>query len=77
MRATMILALCVAFFAIGCASPEARRTRGGGPGADVGNRTQVVQMHEGSVPYYKTPQIIAAQPAPLDTAQHARTTNRR
>lgn len=39
----------------GCASPEAGRTRGGGAGADVGNREPVVKMHEGSVIYYKTP----------------------
>ena len=34
-----------------CASPETTRTRGGGPGADVGNRAKVVQMHEGSRPF--------------------------
>jgi hypothetical protein len=40
---------------VGCQSPEARRQPGGGPGADVGNRGAVVQMHEGSQPYYETP----------------------
>lgn len=39
----------------GCASPEARRIRGGGPGADVGNHGPVVILHEGAEPYYKTP----------------------
>lgn len=39
----------------GCVSPEARRERGGGAGADVGNRGTVVQMHEGSVIYANTP----------------------
>ncbi len=38
-----------------CTSPEAERTRGGGPGADVGNRDPVVEMHAGSVIYYETP----------------------
>jgi hypothetical protein len=42
-----------------CTSPEATRTRGGGPGADVGNRGGVVQMHEGSHPYWRTPQRLA------------------
>lgn len=37
------------------ASPEAIRTRGGGPGADPGNHGAVVQMHEGAEMYYKTP----------------------
>jgi hypothetical protein len=40
---------------IACSSPEAERTRGGGPGADIGNRGSVVEMHEGAEPYYKTP----------------------
>ena len=43
------IALIVLFFFIAaCASPETARTRGGGPGADVGNRDKFVQMHEGS-----------------------------
>ncbi len=39
----------------GCASPEAARIRGGGRGADVGNRPRAVQMHAGAEPYYRTP----------------------
>jgi hypothetical protein len=42
-----------------CASPEATRTRGGGPGADPGNRSGVVLMHEGARPYHDTPRLIA------------------
>ncbi len=38
-----------------CTSPEARRTRGGGPGADSGNRDAVVKLHENTQPYYQTP----------------------
>ena len=38
-----------------CASPEADRSRGGGPGADVGNVGATVEIHAGAEPYYKTP----------------------
>ena len=43
---------------IACTSPEAGRSRGGGPGADPGNRGAVVQMHEGSEPYFETPRLV-------------------
>jgi hypothetical protein len=42
-----------------CTSPEATRTRAGGPGGDTGNRRAEVQMHEGSRPYWSTPQLLA------------------
>lgn len=65
------------FFAfIGCTSPELGRIRGT-PGADVGNRKQVVNMHEGSRPFENTPKIIPAQPPPLDPAQQADRLSRR
>lgn len=38
-----------------CASPEAVRARGGGPGADVGNRGEPVEIHAGALPYHNTP----------------------
>ncbi|MBI4523064.1 MAG: hypothetical protein HY695_04530 [Deltaproteobacteria bacterium] len=57
MRGLVVMALILAVL-IGCASPEATRKRAGGPGADVGNRTKIVQIHEGSKPFDKTPQII-------------------
>jgi hypothetical protein len=44
--------------AVACSSPEATRMRSGGPGADVGNRSPVVQMHEGSRPFHDTPTRI-------------------
>ena len=47
-----------------CDSPEATRTRAGGPGADVGNHDKVVEMHEGSRPFWETPQIIEGKHAP-------------
>jgi formate-dependent nitrite reductase membrane component NrfD len=47
-----------------CTSPEASRTRGGGRGADVGNRDAVVEIHAGARPYYQTPcWIIPGCPA--------------
>jgi hypothetical protein len=54
-----------------CNSPERSRTRGGGPGADVGNRRPVVKMHEGARPFYQTPQLIPAKHPPLDGAHQA------
>jgi hypothetical protein len=38
-----------------CSSPEASRTRGGGPGADVGNWRRPVELHAGAQPYLETP----------------------
>jgi len=38
-----------------CRSPEAGRVRGGGPGADVGNRGSPVEFHAGAEPYHQTP----------------------
>jgi hypothetical protein len=60
-----------------CGSPEATRTRGGGPGADTGNRTRDVRMHEGSLPYWDTPRLIEAEHPPLDAANHAAEFSRR
>lgn len=47
--------LLILLAAPACASPEAVRTRGGGRGADVGNRGEPVEIHAGARPYYKTP----------------------
>jgi hypothetical protein len=56
----------------GCGSPEATRTRGGGPGADVGNRPRIVEMHEGSQPFWKTPDRIEdVEHPPLEPSQQA------
>jgi hypothetical protein len=69
-----LLVTCIAL--AGCASPEATRTRGGGPGADVGNRSQDVKMHGGSQPYWKTPDRITGEHPPLGPAQQARELSR-
>jgi hypothetical protein len=60
MRRWLVLALAAGLVAA-CGSPEATRTRGGGQGADVGNRRDVVLMHEGSQPYWATPRLIDAK----------------
>lgn len=67
-----LLAGMVLVGAVGCSSPEAVRTRGQGPGADVGNRPQVVKMHEGSDPYWRTPVEVPGQPAIVEAARHAK-----
>jgi hypothetical protein len=70
IRDTLVLAILVLCLG-GCTSPETARSRGSGPGADVGNRGQFIQMHEGSRPFEKTPKIIPAQGPPLVSASQA------
>jgi hypothetical protein len=60
-RLTFLLVLSATL--LGCTSPEVSRTRGGGPGADVGNKRDVVRMHEGADPYANTPRLVEARPA--------------
>lgn len=74
-RFAALLAACAAL--AGCSSPETTRTRGGGPGADVGNRPQLVRMHEGSQPYWKTPVRVVGEHPPLETARQAQEISRR
>jgi len=69
-RVIGVLLLPIAMSA--CASPEARRQRGGGSGADVGNRPSQVKMHEGSRQYWKTPVRQEFKTPPLDSAEQAR-----
>jgi hypothetical protein len=66
-----LIFLAIVCMLAACASPETGRPRGGGPGADVGNRTKVVRMHEGADPFYKTPKLIRGQPPPLASARQA------
>jgi hypothetical protein len=72
----MLLVGCAAV-AVACVSPETKRTRGGGPGADVGNRRQTVKLHEGSDPFWKTPSRIPGdQRPPLTAARQAQQRSR-
>jgi hypothetical protein len=62
---------------IGCVSPETTRTRGDGPGADVGNKGPTVKLHEGSDPFWRTPQRIPGdQHPPLAPARQAQQLSR-
>jgi hypothetical protein len=72
----IFVVLLMAMVAAGCESPESRRTRGDGPGADVGNRGRVVRMHEGSQPFWNTPTVPDLKHPPLDPAQQARELSR-
>lgn len=65
---TTLLIGCIA--AVGCVSPETTRVRGG-RGADVGNRPSTVEMHDGSEPFWKTPQRITVNHPPLGSARQA------
>lgn len=56
MRASLIAALALALLLAGC-SPEAERTRGDGPGADVGNHTANVDIHGGNYSVWRTPLV--------------------
>ena len=71
MTRAVIPLVALLLYLAGCASPETMRTRGSGPGADVGNRGKTVQMHEGSRPFDKTPKIIPTQGPPLVSANQA------
>jgi len=54
-RALLAAVLLGAALTVVACSPEATRTRSGGPGADVGNRTTPAQIHGSTDPYYETP----------------------
>jgi hypothetical protein len=64
-----IVLLIGCIVAVGCVSPEATRERGG-RGADVGNRPEVVKMHDGAEPFWKTPRFVTGHP-PLESARQA------
>ena len=62
---------------LGCTSPEVTRTRGGGPGADVGNRQETVRLHEGARPFENTPKLIPGTHPSLEPANQADAISRR
>jgi len=62
----ILLALSIMLL-VGC-SPEAERTRGGGPGADIRNRGPVVRLHDGANPAYKVPEELPP-PWIMDTSE--------
>jgi hypothetical protein len=60
-RVAAVGACALAFVLAACEGPERKRTRGGGPGADIGNRNPVVQLHAGSRMYYQTPCLLPSE----------------
>ena len=72
MRIPLGLLLAQSLILAGCGSPEATRTRGGGPGGDSGNRPAIVKMHEGSRQFWETPVLIPGDSVPLGPADQAR-----
>jgi hypothetical protein len=74
--AAIVLVSILAYLA-GCGSPEQMRTRGGGPGADPGNRGKIVRLHEGARPFDKTPKLIPTEHPPLDSANQAEQLSRK
>jgi len=60
MRRILLLFALAALAA--CTSPEATRQRGGGPGADIGNKGRV-ELHAGADPYAKTPVVVPRGPS--------------
>ena len=58
-RALAIALIAAGLVTMAC-SPEATRTRSGGPGADVGNRGSSVELHGRRNPdrmFYQTPAV--------------------
>jgi hypothetical protein len=68
-RVTLAVVIVVGVTA--CASPEATRQRGGGAGADVGNRGNIVIMHEGSHRYWQTPRRPGISGPSIEPARQA------
>ena len=68
MLARALVTVALGAGLISCDSPEVSRTRGGGAGADVGNRGRV-ELHGGSEIYYGTPVRISAAARGLDAGR--------
>jgi hypothetical protein len=70
MRGLVVVAALAALAA--CTSPEATRQRAGGPGADVGNRGESVDLHAGADPYYRTPYVLPVPPDSVAASPRSR-----
>jgi Spy/CpxP family protein refolding chaperone len=58
VRRRLAAAAAVALLLAACAySPEAARTRSGGPGADTGNHAANLQLHGGNLSAYGEPNL--------------------
>ena len=77
MNGALRMVITGVLLVLGCTSPEVTRTRGGGPGADVGNRQETIRLHEGARPFENTPKLILGPPPPLEPANQADAISRR
>ena len=77
MNGALRMVITGVLLVLGCTSPEVTRTRGGGPGADVGNRQETIRLHEGARPFENTPKLIPGQHPPLEPANQADAISRR
>ena len=71
MNGALRMVITGVLLVLGCTSPEVTRTRGGGPGADVGNRQETIRLHEGARPFENTPKLIPGKHPPLEPANQA------
>jgi hypothetical protein len=55
---TFGIVLLLGVLTVASCSPEATRSRGGGPGGDIGNRSAVPQIHGTVNPYFETPRYL-------------------
>ncbi len=60
---TFGILLLVGVLTVAACSPEATRSRGSGPGGDIGNRSAVPEIHGAVNPYYETPRYLGT-PSP-------------
>jgi len=77
MNGLVVVIIALSLYIEACNSPESTRTRGGGPGADLGNRGQVTRLHEGAKPFENTPKLIPTKGPPLESASQADRLSRR
>ncbi len=58
VRSRLALSLVTgAVLVAACSSPEATRVRQGGPGGDIGNRRERVEIHGRTDPSYDVPRV--------------------
>ena len=77
MKTIAAFILLIGCAVVGCVSPETTRTRGDGRGADVGNTGPTVKLHEGSDPFWNTPNRIPGERhPPLASARQAQQLSR-
>jgi hypothetical protein len=57
LRRLALVGLVAMGVLLAACSPEAGRARGGGPGADIGNRAPSVELHGQKDMYHETPDL--------------------